>query len=163
MLLVVSDTNVLIDIEIGGLVGSLFSLGYEIVVADVPFEEELRARHADLLTMGLGVKSLSAVSVARVAELSDRYRKASRNDLFGLVLAEQEECLLLTGDAALRAAALSEHVDVHGTLWVLEEMVRQGLITTAVAHAAYGAMEAAGRRLPWDEAHERLDQVACDP
>ena len=163
MLLVVSDTNVLIDIEIGGLVGSLFSLGYEIVVADVPFEEELRAQHADLLTMGLGVKSLSSASVARVAELADRYRKPSRNDLFGLVLAEQEKCLLLTGDADLRAVAVAEHVDVHGTLWVLEEMVRQGLITTAVAHAAYEAMEAVGRRLPWEQAHQRIDQVACDP
>ena len=157
MLLVVSDTNVLIDIEVGGLVGSLFSLGYDIVVADVPFEEELRAEHADLLTMGLSVKSLSSDSVSRVADLSERYRKPSRNDLFGLVLAEQEGCLLLTGDAALRAVAVAEHVDVHGTLWVLEEMVRQGLITAAVAHAAYEAREAAGRRLPWDEAHRRVD------
>lgn len=160
MLLVVSDTNVLIDIEVGGLVGSLFSLGYDIVVADVPFEEELRAQHADLLTMGLGVRSLNSDSVARVAELSERYRKPSRNDLFGLVLAEQEGCLLLTGDADLRAVAVEERVDVHGTLWVLEEMVRLGLITTVVAHAAYEAMEAAGRRLPWGEAHGRLNAMA---
>lgn len=159
MLLVVSDTNVLIDIEIGGLVGSLFSLGYEIVVADVPFEEELSAEHADLLTMGLGVKSLSSASVARVVELSERYRKPSRNDLFGLVLAEQEGCLLLTGDADLRATAVAEHVEVHGTLWAVEEMVRQQLITSAVAHAAYDAMAAAGRRLPWDAAHRRVDQL----
>ena len=163
MLLVVSDTNVLIDMEIGGLVGSLFRLGYEIVVADVAFEEELRAQHADLLTMGLGVRSLSPDSVARVAELSKRYRKPSRNDLFGLVLAEQEECLLLTGDEHLRAVAAAERVEVHGTLWVIEEMVRQGLIATAVAHAAYEAMQAAGRRLPWEDAHRRVDEVACDP
>jgi hypothetical protein len=35
-----------------------------------------------------------------------------------LVLAKQQQCLLLTGDMALRKAAIKEQVDVKGTLWV---------------------------------------------
>jgi predicted nucleic acid-binding protein len=157
VLLVVSDANVLIDMETGGLTGSLFSLGHDIVVADVVFAEELADQHGHLLTMGLSQKILEPAAIGRMASLVATYAAVSRNDLFSLALAQQEACCLLTGDADLRKAAEREGIPVHGTLWAVEEMVRAGLITKAVARAAYGRMRDSGRRLPWDLAHERLD------
>ncbi|MGC8530389.1 MAG: DUF3368 domain-containing protein, partial [Leptospirillia bacterium] len=60
------------------------------------------------------------------------------------------ECPLLTGDKDLKAAAESEHVRVHGTLWLVSEMVRTGRISVLVARGAYHQMRVNGRRLPWD-------------
>lgn len=37
MLLLISDANILIDIEIGGLVAPMFSLDYQFAVPDVLF------------------------------------------------------------------------------------------------------------------------------
>src|ERR1700744_762004 len=116
MLLLVSDANILIDIEVGGLTASMFSLDYQFALPDVLFYEELEGQHAHLLDMGLEVRELSERMVARVSEFARRYKRPSRMDLFALVLAAEEHCPLLTGDQDLRTAAANEHVEVRGTL-----------------------------------------------
>jgi len=90
-------------------------------------------------------------------ELVGRVRGPSRNDCFALALARQQNCPLLSGDEALRKAARHEAVEVKGTLWVVEELVRAGVISVDRAHAAYERMRANARRLPWAIAHQRLD------
>ena len=157
MLLLISDANILMDVEVGDLVAPMFSLGYQFAVPDVLYYEELEERHAHFLEMGLQTRTLSAKSVERVQVLSQTYSRPSRNDLFALALAESEACPLLTGDAALRQAAETEQVEVRGTIWLIAEMVREKRITVAVAKAALHRMKANGRRLPWDTAEKILD------
>ena len=159
MLAYISDANILIDVEVGGLMAPMFSLGYQFAVPDVLFFEELAEQHAHWQDMGLQVKSLSAQGVDRVQALSQKYKRPSRNDLFALALAEHAQCPLLTGDAALRSAAEAEHIEVKGTIWLVTEMVRQQCITVAVARAAYKQMQEQGRRLPWDVAETILKSL----
>lgn len=156
MLLLISDANILMDVEVGDLVAPMFSLGYQFAVPDVLYYEELEEQHAHLLDMGLQTRTLSAKSVERVQALAQTYAKPGRNDLFALALAEVEECPLLTGDAALRQAAETEQVEVRGTVWLISEMVREQRITVAVARAALHKMRTNGRRLPWDAAEQML-------
>ena len=160
MLLLISDANILIDIEIGGLVAPMFSLDYQFAVPDILFYEELEGQHAHLLDMGLQPKDLDEAMVARVSEFAVQYPRPGRNDLFALVLAASEECPLLTGDKDLKAAAEAENVEVRGTLWLVTEMARTGKISTHVARNAYQLMRAHDRRLPWDTAEQML--VALD-
>ena len=70
--------------------------------------------------------------------------------------------LLLISDAALRQAAESEQIDVKGTLWLIEEMIREGRITSQVARASLRRMQVNGRRLPWDIAEQRLSALEQD-
>jgi predicted nucleic acid-binding protein len=159
MLAYISDANILIDIEVGGLQAPMFSLGYQFVVPDVLYWEELADQHAHWLNMGLQIQSLSAEGVARVEALSQKYARPSRNDLFALALAEHAQCPLLTGDAALRSAAQAEHIEVKGTVWLVGEMLRKKCITPAVARAAFQRMREGGRRLPWDVVERLLQGV----
>lgn len=163
MLLLVSDANILIDIEVGELIAPMFSLGYQFAVPDVLYYDEIEAQHAQLLNMGLQVRSLPAAGVARVETLSQLHKRPGRNDLFALALAEAEQCPLLTGDADLRAAAQAEHVEVKGTVWLIKEMVCQQRITFAVARAALRTMQANGRRLPWEIAEQKLKELEAAP
>lgn len=156
MLAFISDANILIDVEVGGLMAPMFSLGYQFAVPDVLYFEELAEHHAHWRDMGLIVKSLPSEGVARVQALSQKYKRPSRNDLFALALAEQAQCPLLTGDAALRSAAETEQVEVKGTIWLVTEMVRKQCITATVARVAYKAMQEQGRRLPWELAYSML-------
>ncbi len=64
---------------------------------------------------------------------------------------------LLTGDRHLREAATQEGVAVHGTLWLLDELVRLGTIVPLQA-AALEHMLAHGRRLPQDECQKRIER-----
>lgn len=155
MLLLISDANILIDMDTGGLLAPMFSMEYRFAVPDVLYVEELEGQHVGLFELGLQSVTLQDHLVAEVAVLSQRYCRPSRNDLFALALAASEMCPLLTGDKDLRVAAEAERVEVRGTLWLVTEMARAKKISIQVARAAYQRMRDSGRRLPWDEA-ERL-------
>lgn len=159
MLLLVSDANILIDIEDGGLMDVVFQLPYKFVTPDILYFEELEDQHGHLLELGLQLLELSPDSMQYVDDLVARYRGPSTNDCFALALASQEQCPLLTGDKPLRNAAMEEHLEVMGTLWLVEEMVKQGVIDVERAHEAYDAMKAGGSRLPWKMAKSRLSSL----
>ena len=59
---------------------------------------------------------------------------------------------------AKMALAEEERQEVHGTIWLVEQIVNAGLITPKRARQAYDAMRKAGRRLPWDEVEEQLQK-----
>lgn len=159
MLLLISDANILMDVEVGDLIAPMFSLGYQFAVPDVLYYEELEEQHAHLLDLGLQARVLPARGVERVQKLSQVHPRPSRNDLFALALAELEQCPLLTGDADLRRAAEAEQVEVKGSLWLIAEMVRQQRITVQVARAALNKMRLHGRRLPWEIAERMLNEL----
>lgn len=159
MLLLISDANILIDVEIGGLVAPMFSLEYQFAVPDVLFYEELEERHSYMVEMGLVVKELGETLVTRVSQLATQYPRPGRNDLFALVLAANEACPLLTGDKDLRTAAETENIEVRGTLWLVNELVTTGKISVHVARGAYQRMRVNGRRLPWDLAESGLREI----
>lgn len=159
MQLLISDANILIDLEEGQLIELMFKLPYQFAIPDILFVEELEDEHEVLKDYGLQLAELSAETMMYAMALIPRYRKASRNDCFALALAAKEECTLLTGDKALRNAAENESVMVRGTLWLVELMVRQHLINIEQAREAYQRMKEADRRLPWAVADAILKEL----
>ncbi|CAM3920129.1 hypothetical protein CCOS865_00928 [Pseudomonas reidholzensis] len=159
MQLLISDANILIDLEEGGLLEQLFRLAYRFTIPDILFYDELESQHAHLLERGLELGELSPDTMLYAMNLIARVRGPSRNDCFALALAKQENCPLLSGDEALRKAAVREGVEVKGTLWVVEALVGSNIISLAQAHAAYELMKSNARRLPWTLAHQRLDEL----
>lgn len=156
MALIVSDTNIFIDMDVAGLIRTMFQLPEVFAVPDVLYEEELREHHAELPTYGLRVLEIRPEYTAEAVRLRTHYRKPGQNDLFALALALQENCPLLTGDARLREAAEAENVAVFGTLWLIEHMFNEGLVSIKQVKAAYQKMEAENRRLPWDLVKQQL-------
>ena len=160
-MILISDANVLIDMADGGLLEAMFDLKNTFAAPNVLYEEELQSRHPQLPDLGLLCMTLEAEGVMEAYRLRAAYtgRAApSQNDLFALMLARQENCPLLTGDGRLRGLVQREHtdVDLRGTLWVVEQMVREGIITKEEAREAYQRMKHAGGRLPWKETERRL-------
>lgn len=157
MQVLISDANILIDLEEGLLLDQIFALPFVFKIPDVLFVEELSEQHSHLLELGLQLGELREDFMQQVFQLTQTYSQPSRNDCFALALAKQENCPLVTGDRYLRIAAQAEQVDVYGTLWLVECLVEHGIINKTQAHAAYERMEQHGRRLPWAEAHQRID------
>lgn len=124
MQLLISDANILIDLEEGQLIELMFQLPYQCKIPDILFVEELDAEHEHLLELGLSISELTGETMSYAVELIPRYTSASRNDCFALALAAQEQCTLLTGDKALRNAAEAELVMVRGTFWLVDDPSR---------------------------------------
>lgn len=160
MQLLVSDANILIDLEEGDLLTTFFELPYEFTIPDILFFEELEEQHAHLIDMGLTTKELSGSSMSYVFTLIERARGPSRNDCFALALAKQENCPLLSGDRDLRQLAEEEFIPVRGTIWVIGKMIENSLITIDQARTSYDLMKDAGRRLPWRIAENKLVELA---
>lgn len=159
MQLLISDANILIDMEEGQLLQQMFRLPFQFQTPNLLFFDELVEQHPHLLEYGLGLGVLSGASMNRVSQLAIKYKKTGRYDCMALALAQQEECPLLTGDNHLKDAATAEQVEVKGTLWLVEQMVVHGIITIQIAHDSYRLMESSGRRLPWKLARQRLDAL----
>lgn len=159
MQLLISDANILIDLEEGGLLRQLFDLPYEFRVPDILYYEELARQHGYLIDLGLGLGELDERGMQRAFEYTRKYNGPSRNDCFAMALAFQEKCPLLSGDKDLRKAAEQEAILVNGTLWVVEKLVIHGAITLDQARAGYQCMRDSGRRLPWGLAFQRLEEL----
>lgn len=159
MQVLISDANILIDMEEGELIEEMFRLPYIFSIPDILFYEEMEEDHQNLIDLGLRLDELSGETMIYGLGLTEQYRKPSRNDCFALALAKQEECPLLTGDRDLRAAAENEAVVVMGTIWIVTQLVRHQLVEIGNARLAYAKMRDTGRRLPWAIAEEKLIEL----
>jgi len=148
--LLISDANIIIDIVAGELVNAMFSLEYEFATPDILYAEELEEQHPEILEAGLKTLELVPESIIRADAYiqENTVNRVSVNDCLALSLAKQENCTLLTGDSKLKQLAIVEGVTVRGTLWLVETMFNNGLITTIGAESAYQKMLDDGSRLP---------------
>ena len=159
MQLLISDANILIDLEEGELLNTFFQLPYQFSIPDILFYEELEEQHAHLLDLGLCIGALNIDSMLYAESLINKARGPSSNDCFALALSKQEKCPLLTGDRALKKLAEEESVIVMGTIWVVEQLVTHSIISKADAEKSYAKMRTNGRRLPWDIAIQQLNEL----
>jgi len=168
MRLLISDTNILIDMESAALLETLFKLPMEFGIPDLLYYEEIEPGSLDLESFGLNVMEVRGEFVAYAVSLPGLYNhllpakhgaKPSHNDYLALALAKQENGTLATGDANLRIVATKEQVEITGTIGILCALVENQLLSVSEALLALDRMKVAKRRLPWGEAENRLNAM----
>lgn len=160
MIVLVSDTSVLIDLERGGLLEAVFSLPYNLAVPDVLYHDEMAGEWGDrLVSLGLRVEELSAAGVSRALGFRSARPVLSVPDSFALALAQEKEWTLLTGDGQLREIAAAEQVECHGVLWLLDRMEEADTPGIHALHDGLSAIASHPRcRLPKREISMRLER-----
>ena len=156
MQLLISDSNIFIDMEVSNLTEKMFELPYRFAVPDILYDTELENEHENLLEYGLEMKTLSSESIDYTQNIVIKYPKTSFNDLVALALARQESCPLVTGDGALRKACKEEAVVILGTVWLIDELISHSIITVDEAKEAYALMRENKRHLPWKIIEKRF-------
>lgn len=167
-MLLISDTNILIDMSVAGLLEAMFSLPESFAVPDVLFAEELSERHPELLSLGLKTLALDGAGVmeAYMVKAGCAGRAApSLNDVFALILARQVGGVLLTGDRRLRELAETRYsdIEVRGTLWIVQRLNAHGVLEVTAAREVYWQMRQSGSRLPWGDVNRQLEEWGLDP
>ena len=160
MKIVIHDASVLIDLHRCGLLETWLASGVEAHTSDLVMLEMAQPMH-DLVARGL--LCLRHLNSAELIELTAFQARQPRNlsfeDCSVLSLALKMEAALLTGDADLRRAAEAENVEVHGLLWVLDELV--GSLHLSPVRAASILQELVKNpraRLPQQECNARLER-----
>ena len=159
MIILVSDTSILIDLERGGLLEAAFSCGLTMVVPDLLYERELEPENGALLRkLGLGVVSLTPEEVALAQKLRTERKALSLPDCFALSCATRADHALVTGDKILRTEAMARLGTVYGLLWMLDQMAASGSVSTTLLYEGLSRISSHPRcRLPHVEIRARLN------
>lgn len=158
MIILVSDTSILIDLDRGGLLETAFSCRFTMVVPDLLYDRELEAENGPYLkALGLGVVSLTPEEVAYAQSVRNECKALSLPDCFALSCAMRANHVLLTGDKALRMAASSRSASTYGLLWILDQMEASGNVSQTALLAGLTHIASHPRcRLPHAEIRQRL-------
>lgn len=154
--ILVTDTNIWIDLENGGILADVFHLPYQFVIPDFAMTELVRPQWDALAVMGLTAQELDPTAVSELFTLRQVHRSLSVTDLSAFLLARMLKATLLTGERQLSELARANSLSVHGVLWLLDEMVRCQAISPKRAANALGRMLDQGARLPANECKKRL-------
>lgn len=117
----------MIDLRKAALLEAALELPYTFVMPNTLFEDEWLCLSDDeketLNNLGLEVHDLPGPTVARAGQYFNQHSRLKLNDCFALSLAEDiEDCILLTGDGPLRGIADGNGIEVHGVLWLMDEL-----------------------------------------
>jgi predicted nucleic acid-binding protein len=162
MPVLVSDTSVLIDLERGRLLEEMFRLPFEFAVPDLLYIRELTGPVGDqLVALGLRVEVLTPAELSRATIVRRQNARLSTPDTFAFAIAESRNWTLLTGDGGLRELALAERIEMHGVLWLFDQLADGNHVTFGRLHDALSAIFAHPRcRLPAQEVRRRLIRFA---
>jgi hypothetical protein len=158
VIILVSDTSILIDLERGGLLEAAFSCGLTMVVPDLLYDRELAAENGPFLRqLGLGVVALTPDELELAQQVQAERKGLSLPDCFALCCALRPDHALVTGDRILRTEALSRQAKVFGLLWFLDQMASSGVIAMSMLFEGLSRIATHPRcRLPQAEVRQRL-------
>ena len=162
MKIIVNDTNIFIDLHSIGLLEEMCNLPYEIhtvdfVAAEI-VEEAQRLSFGQLVSTGkIRVNSFSSDEVMEiVAEHSGVSGNLSIPDCSVCYYARKHQVPMLTGDRRLRKYAEAQEIEVHGILFLFDEMVKFGAVSPAIAAAKLEQLMQLNARLPKSEISQRI-------
>lgn len=146
MRIIISDSSCLIDLRKASLLDAFVSLPYDLWIPNTLFEEELlkftAAQKETLVQGGLKVIDVPGPGVLRAQEVIRAKPRLSIHDGFAFALAESHQgSILVTGDGTLRALATQHHIEVHGLLWVVDQIHANDLQTTKALATALRLLE----------------------
>ena len=152
----VTDTNIWIDLENGKILADVFRLPYQFFTTDFAVEEFVHPGWAALQDLGLQTHGLEPEYVLELGQLRQAHRQLSIIDLAALLLARALEASLVTGDRRLNELAKAQGLPVHGMLWILDEMVIHRVLSASQAGIALRGMLDQGASLPDGECQMRF-------
>lgn len=153
----VTDTNIWIDLANGGILAEVFQLPYEFSTTDIALEEKIHPGWRTLLNLGLLTYGLEPEIILELVTLRQAHRQLSIVDLAAFLVAKSLGAQLKTGDGHLKKLAEKHGVSVHGVIWLLDEMVSHHILTTTQGAHSLVKMLNQGARLPDMECKKRFD------
>ncbi|MCF0197630.1 MAG: hypothetical protein HUK03_10480 [Bacteroidaceae bacterium] len=161
--IVISDTNILIDLVDVGLIDVFFTLPLEIHTTTYILQEVLRLEQRTAIEKHIALGNLHVTSLEGEAfiDLLLLYNEAGSNlsvkDCSVWLFASQMKGALLTGDANLRRKAAQNGIEVHGILYIFDQMVEHNVLSASLARSALSFLAVHNERLPKVEIEKRLE------
>ena len=164
MKILVNDTNIFIDLHSVGLLEEMCRLPYEIHTVDFVVAEIADADQRRIFDglVARGEISVDGFTADKVIEIVEEHSSVSGNlsipDCSVCYFARKHNVPMLTGDRRLRRYAEEQSIEVHGILFIFDELVRHDIISTSMAADRLEELFAINARLPKAEIRERINR-----
>ena len=161
--IVVSDTNIFIDLISINLLDGFFCLPWEIHTTDMIVQKLIKSEQHKAITRlkengHLIVKKFDGEELAQLArmKLERLTSNASIQDCSVWKLAKDLECALLTGDNKLRKIVQNDNIEVHGILYLFDKMLEHKIMDNETAINKLQSLFSINSRLPKEEIDKRI-------
>ena len=164
MEIIVNDTNIFIDLHSVGLLEEMCRLPYEIHTVDLVVAEIADADQRRIFDelVARGEISVDGFTADEVIEIVEEHSSVSGNlsipDCSVCYFARKHNVPMLTGDRRLRRYAEEQSIEVHGILFIFDELVRHDIISTSMAADRLEELFAINARLPKAEIRDRINR-----
>ncbi|MCC7319271.1 MAG: hypothetical protein IT219_12125 [Bacteroidales bacterium] len=145
MRLIITDTNIIIDMIQAGALEHFVQLNFEICTTDLVVEEvkqpEQRLMLDAVINQGLlRVIELESDDIRRAFELKTGCNLKRITDKTVLLKAIDFQCMVLSGDKDLRKECLANGLEVHGSIWVMQQIWLAGTVSKEMMEALISAL-----------------------
>ncbi len=161
MKIAVNDANILFDLIDLELLHYLFQLEYSFCTTDMVIDEFKKKEQKIIIQNAISSAGLSVMSIDDIRKLfleQQKNPKLSIQDCSVLIVAKEQNALILTGDNYLRKTAEKDKIEVHGILWVFDTLIENKLISYQLAHSKLSVLLNINNRLPKKECDLRLEK-----
>lgn len=160
-IVVVSDTNIFIDLYKIDLLDEFFSLAIHIHTTDFIIHElKVMDQKNKILDYGkLFIKNFDMQEMIKLVSFQRKMQdktNVSIQDCSVWIYAQDNGYILLTGDGKLRRTAIKEGTNVRGILYIFDKMVEEKLLTPQKACEKIQLLRQINGRLPSKEIEKRV-------
>jgi len=162
MILVVTDTNVFIDLMNVDAHTAFFALGFEVHTTDFVINELDEEQRRQLLPFrGNGQLTVARFTESEVKTFGVMTTKVSIQftDRSVVFLATQLKGMILSGDSNLWKECKSRKLDVHGSIWVIEQIWTKRLLPPGSCIERLENLKKTNSRLPKDKIDVLIERI----
>lgn len=123
----VTDSNIFIDLFKSDLIEQFFQLDFDVMTSHSVLEE-LYDDQRDFLLKMVSDKRLNLQSIQEENTALEFSRKLSDVDRTLLQISFELKAILLSGESLMRSWCRKREIEVHGILWILDQMVEYDVL-----------------------------------
>lgn len=164
MKIVITDVNVFFDLFELKILPQFFDLDWEILTTDfvlneIVYDEQIKEFEEFKRLNKLRVIKVTSDEVALIRQFELKRPNKSFPDKTALWHAKKMQCILLTGDGALRTEAEHQKIEVHGSIWVLLQLLENEIIHVSQTIELLNDLKRLNTRLPKNEIDKIISKL----
>ena len=164
MKVAITDASVFFDLYKIELLPEFFGLDIEIYTTDFIFNEILQSDERVLFETFCRSNQLKIIIIdelerEQISVMDLKYSNSSIADRTAIFKARQMNCILLTCDKKLKKEAEYLNLEVHGSIWIIDQLINNNLLENVRALRAFELLKATNAWLPVSEINIRIDRL----
>lgn len=164
MKVVITDVSVFFDLYHLKVLPEFFALDLEIHTTNFVYNEIVHSDQKNEFSVFERSNKLHIIKITANEEDEIRAMQLVRSnrsfpDRTVLWIAKQLNCILLTCDNTLRKEAIEQGLKVHGSIWVINQLVENEIILKTRGIELFEQMKLINTRLPYSEIDKQINRL----